>query len=425
MHETYPRSSTVRPWAPIRRAPLLSLLCGGLLLAGVSAAAEWPQFRGPARDGRSQETGLLTEWPDAGPETLWEVAVGGGYSGIAVAGGRVFTLSAEQAGEELIAWDAKTGRELWRYATDRNRPDGEGGGPRSTPTVVGDTVYAISAFGKLHAVDAAEGAARWSVDLVRDLNGVVPDWGYASSPLVLGDTLYVETGGGKGNGVTALDRHSGTVLWRGGDDVSAYSSPQVVEFGGVPQLISFGGGAITSLDPSTGDTLWKLSWQTRYGVNVAMPLLVSPELLLVSSGYNVGGMMIQGRVEDGVLSISQAWRTQRLRTTYASVVAHDGAVFGFDSYFLRCLDAESGKELWNVRRTAGSILYADGHLLVVDGGGQLFLAEASRKGWVQKGKAKILRGRTWNAPALADGVLYARSLNALVALRVGAVSPAP
>ena len=404
---------------PGRSRLLLLLLAGPALFVEPLPAADWPQFRGPDRDGRSAETGLLTEWPESGPEVLWEAALGGGYSGIAVAEDRVFTLSAEKDGEALIAFDAVSGRELWRYRTDRNRADGQGGGPRSTPSVADGTVYATSAHGKLHAVDAATGEGRWQVDLVRELGATVPRWGYSSSPLVRGERLYVETGGGKGKAVVALDRNTGSLQWQSGDDTSGYSSPQVVELAGLRQLISLGGGAVSSIKPWTGRTFWSVPWETRYGVNAAMPLFVSPDKLFVASGYDVGGMMLRIGLEGGMMSINEAWRTRRMRSTFASPVAHDGALFGFDEDTLRCLDTETGKERWKVRRSAGSIIYVDGHLLVLDGSGGLFLAEATADDWVQKAEARVLKGRTWNAPALSGGVFYARSTTALVALRVG------
>ena len=382
------------------------------------AADDWPQFRGPTRDGKSTEKGLLRSWPKEGPTALWRAELGGGYSGIAVAGGRVFTLSSEKEGETLLAFDAATGRELWRTRTDRDRPDGQGSGPRSTPAVYGDRVFAISAFGKLHSMDVETGEIRWSINLPRELDARVPEWGYSGSPLVHEGVLYVETGAGKNRAVTALSPTSGEVHWRGGTNYTGYSSPLISTLAGVPHLILFGAQGVSAIGPATGHRYWNVPWQTRMDVNAAMPVPIPPDRLFVTSGYGVGGMMMKLRREGSTISIEQAWRARRMRSTFASPVAHDGLLYGFDEDTLRCLDVETGKEQWSIRRSAGSLVVADGLLLVLSGSGQLFLAEATAEEWRPVGETQAVRGRTWNAPALADGVLYLRNGVELVAFEV-------
>lgn len=390
-----------------------------VLLATAAAAADWPQFRGPSRDGRSAETGLLTAWPEDGPEERFRVELGGGYGGIAVADGRLYTQSAESGGEILLALDADSGVALWRYRTDRNRADSQGGGPRATPAVAGELAYAVSAYGKLHAVAVADGALRWSVDLVRELGGNVPEWGYSSSPLVDGEVLYVETGGGTDKAVTAFDRHTGKVIWQAGSDLAGYASPQIVEIAGLRQLLSFGASALTSLGPVSGRVFWSIPWTTRYDVNAAMPVVAPPDLLFVSSGYNVGAAVVRLRLEGTKLNIEQLWHSRVLRNKFASSVADQGMIYGFDEDTLKCVEALTGKARWRISRSHGALIYADGHLLVLDGIGRLFLAAATAEAWTEKAKAAVLKGRTWNAPALANGVFYARTADQLVAMRVG------
>ncbi len=395
-------------------------LAAVLLLFLVEAwADDWPQFRGPGRDGLSSETNLFAEWPKSGPQELWRVELGGGYSGISVADGRVMTLSAETGGEHLLAIDATSGREIWRYRTDRNRPDGEGGGPRSTPSIFGDVAYVTSAYGKLHALKATDGSLLWQVDLVRELGASVPEWGYSSSPLVEGDVVYVETGGGKNQALTALDRHSGELIWQGGSNGSGYSSPLIVEVGGVRQLLTFGADAITAVSPETGREFWRVPWKTSFEVNAAMPVFGPPDMLLFSSGYGVGAMAVRFLSDNGQLRMEKLWQNRNFRNKFSSSITHGGFIYGFDEDILKCIEFATGKEKWHERRSHGSIIYADGRLLVLDGSGQLFLAEATAEGWNELGRAPILRGRTWNHPALADGVVYARSSSELVAVRVG------
>lgn len=384
------------------------------------AGDDWPQFRGPTRDGRSSETGLLREWPERGPEILWRVELGGGYSGIAVAGGIAFTLSSETGGEHLLALDAATGRERWRFRTGRNRPDEQGGGPRSTPTVAGDLVFATSAFGTLHAVETATGQPRWQVDLVRELGANIPEWGVSSSPLADGDRLYVELGGGKDKAIVALDQPTGKSIWQGGSDSAGYASPLIVDIGGLRQLLSFGATAINALRPETGHQLWRIPWPTTFGANAAMPVFAPPDMLLFSSGYDMGAMVIRMRLDGRQLSMDELWRNRNLRNRFSSSVVVEGFIYGFDEDTLKCLEVATGRVRWRVRRSHGSLTFVDGHLLVLDGSGRLFLAEASPEAWRMMGRAAILRGSTWNQPALANGVFFARSREQMVAVRVGA-----
>ena len=227
--------------------PLLSII----LFLTPSLAADWPQFRGPNRDGVSDETGLLESWPDGGPRELWRVALGEGFSGISVVDGRIFTLYARGDDELAGCFDAATGEELWSSRLDSKWEDRFGNGPRSTPTVDGKLVYVLGANGKLAALNAADGKPVWTKDLQAVYEAKPPEWGVATSPQVEGDLLLVNVGG-KGASVVAFDKKNGKEVWKVGSDPAGYSAPVTVEIDGVRQVIFFTATGLLSLSPQDG-----------------------------------------------------------------------------------------------------------------------------------------------------------------------------
>lgn len=415
-------TSRLNLW-PRHVSRLLSLL----LAAGAAwplGAADWPQYRGPHRDGRSGETGLLREWPDNGPAVLWRASVGEGYSGIAVARGRVLTLFGIGSDEFAAAFDARTGAELWRVRTDRNRRDGQGNGPRATPTVDGGVAFVAGAFARLHALDTASGESRWTVDLRSELRAEIPQWGYSSSPLVEGDLLLVEVGG-SGAAFAALDKTTGRTVWRAGGHRLAYSSPLAITVAGSRQVLFFAADGLVAVSPDDGRELWSFPWTTSYDVNAAMPVFVPRDGVFISSGYDSGAALIRISAATGELSPTQVWRSRVMKNHFNTSVLVGDHLYGFDMNVLKCIDARSGVEAWRARGfSKGSLLYADGHLIVLGGDGALGLVEATPEGYRRRAEARVLDSRSWTMPSLADGVLYLRDFRELVALRVGSGEPA-
>ena len=213
-------------------APLLCFLLGTL-----AWAADWPQWRGPNRDGISAETGLLDVWPKGGPPLVWKIqGLGEGYSSAAVASGRLFIQGQRGDEEYVLAFDAGTGKQLWRVHTGIPFNESRGHGPRSTPTVDGDRVYALAADGMLVCLETATGKTIWGYNIVDHFHGSVPHWGISESPLVDGDRLIV-TPGGRGAAVVALDRTSGKLLWQSQSDSAGYSSPMIDDAGGSRRVL--------------------------------------------------------------------------------------------------------------------------------------------------------------------------------------------
>ena len=401
--------------------------CSGVLvllttLASSLEGADWPQYRGPNRDGRSSETGLSRSWPDSGPSQLWRVPLGSGYSGMAVVDGRIFTMFGEGGKEYAAAFDSTDGRQLWRFEMDREMRNNQGNGPRATPTVDGEMVFVLGARSKLFALDAGSGEARWGVDLVEEFGAKVPEWGTSTSPLVEGEQLIVDVAGRKGFGVVAFDKTTGEVAWHNGTHRPAYSSPIAVTLGGERQIVLFTAEGVRGVAAVDGAKLWLAPWTTDWDVNAATPVFVPRSGIFISSGYDTGAALIQVTRDDGGFEVGQVWRNRVMKNHFNSSVLVGAFLYGFDMGTLKCLDALTGEEKWRARGgfSKGSLLYADGLLFVMGGSGNLGLVEATPEGFRSLSRVAVFDSKTWTMPSLSEGVLFLRDFEEMVALRVRA-----
>jgi outer membrane protein assembly factor BamB len=387
-----------------------------LALAAVAAAGDWPQFRGPHRDGVSPEAHLLRTWPAGGPRRLWQVPIGEGYSHLTVAGGRVYTLYGANAAEYLAAYDAGSGHPLWVARIDSELINDQGNGPRSTPTFDAGTLYVQSAQGQLYAVSAANGKVLWHHDLQREFGAAVPTWGSASSPLVEGDLLLVAVGGTGGHAAMAFDKHGGRVVWAALDDKPGYASPIAITAAGARQAIFFTGGSIAGLAAADGRLLWRIPWQTAYDVNAATPLFVAPDELFVSSGYDTGSALFRLRGDARHVTVEPVWKSRVLKNQFSSTVLAGDYLYGFDNGTFKCVNARTGEERWKHRGLGhGSVILADGLLLVLSESGRLALVEATPEDYRERAGFQALSGRCWTGPSLADGKLFLRNGEAMEA----------
>jgi outer membrane protein assembly factor BamB len=385
----------------------------------LAAEAEWPQFRGPSRDGVSSETGLLREWPEGGPAELWRKPLGNGYSAVSVSAGRLYTMFGKGADEFAGCHDAATGRELWRVRTDDAFKNMHGSGPRSTPTVDGEVVYVLSARGKLHALAVADGKSIWMRDLGREFGAPTPRWGHSTSALIEGDRLLLNVGGTDGSSIVALDKLTGKELWRSETDKAGYSTPIAVSISGRRQVVFFTGTAVVALAPETGRPLWRQPWKTSYDVNAAAPLFVPPDAIFVSSGYDVGSALYRVKSGETGTDVEEVWRSREMKNKFSSSVFRDGYVYGFDEKFLTCIVAATGEMRWQARGFGhGSLIYADGHLFVLGDKGTLALVEATPEEYRERARARVFDGKSWTMPSLAGGRLFLRDERDLVALRI-------
>ena len=407
-----------------RAAAALAAGCCVVMLTGGTGAGDqvaegWPQYRGPARTGISDETGLLKSWSAPGPKVVWKAPLGEGFSGISVVGDRLYTMYGAGEDDILACYATTDGHEIWKLRVDKKWTDDVGNGPRATPTVSGDVVYTLSGRGKLVAVKTAGGEKIWETDLTDKVNAKIPHWGVSTSPLVEGDLLILDAGGGSNKSVVAVDRKSGAIRWTAHSDDPGYSAPLAVEIGGVRQVLSFAGSSLVSVTPADGKILWSVPWKTPYNVNAAMPVFIPPDKVFISSSYDTGAAVYQITKGGNGFTTKELWKSRVMKNHFNSSVFYKGYLYGFDDRNLKCIDAETGMEKWKQTGfNKGSLLLADGRLIIFSEQGLLAMAEATPEGYKEQGRAQILEGRTWTMPTLAGKKLYLRNEKVMVALEM-------
>ena len=401
---------------------ILALFCIGTIAAYAAENEannrDWHQWRGPSRDGISLETGLLRGWSDDGPKELWRISLGEGFSGVSISDGRAYTMFVKGEDEIVVCLDAASGKEIWRYLDDYRFENRQGGdGPRSTPTVDGDKVYVLSAYGRLVALDAITGKELWSHDFTKAFSSNVPRHGFSVSPVIEGELLLIETGGESGKALLACDKRNGKIVWSSEDDAIGYSSPITVTILGTRQTVFYTGRGLVSVSPKDGEIYWRYDWPTRFNVNAATPIFVPPDKVFISSGYDMGAAVVQIKKSDSGLTAAEVWTSREMKNHFSSSVLHDGYLYGFDNAFLKCIDVETGVDQWVKRGFGkGSLIYADGHLIILGEGGNLILAKAASNQYEEIAKTRIFDGRCWTMPTLSGGKLYLRNTEELICL---------
>ncbi len=381
---------------------------------------DWPQWRGPNRDGLSRETGLLTDWPKEGPKKLWEMKTGIGYSSLAVASGRVYTVLQDEDKEAVVCWDADTSQELWRFRYPCKYENSFGSGPRSTPTVDGDRVYAVGATGIFHCLNAVKGDKLWRHELLEEFNAEVPRWGVSFSPLVEGDLVFTTPGRPNGNSLAAFDKLSGDLAWKKYDDPAAYSSPVAATIAGTRQIIFFTQNGLLSVSPKDGALYWRYPWETNFGCNVSTPIVVG-DYVFISTGYDKGCVLLEiSKSADGSFQAKPVYEHNRMRNHFSSSVRFKDAIYGFDDFTLICMDFRTGKTLWEHKGfKKGSLLVADAYLIILSESGEVALAEATPEAYRQKASFQFSHNKCWTVPVLANGRLYVRDEEKIACFEVG------
>jgi outer membrane protein assembly factor BamB len=375
-------------------------------------AADWPNWMGPLRNGSSPETGLLTTWPADGPRVLWKVKGGDGYSSVAVAGGKAYTLVQRDGEEQVIALDAAKGTELWKRKIAPAYKNQYGDGPRSTPAIEGGFIYAQSVTGPLVCLKADSGDIVWERNLLKEFKAKNISWGLSASPVLDGD-LVLAVPGGKGASVAAFHKKTGDVVWKSGNDQAGYASPVVATVGGQKQYIFFTGDALLAVTPDMGKELWRIPWVIEYKVNICTPLLMGDQLF-VSTGEHEGCALYQLAASSAPKVVWESKGKKSVMANYwANSVAHEGHLYGLSGEFsdkihLNCVDLKTGKLIWSRKDFGkGAITLADGHLFMTTKAGDLVLVEANPKGYQEKARVKML-GDNRTVPTIADGRMYLR-----------------
>jgi outer membrane protein assembly factor BamB len=261
---------------------------------GEGARGYWPDFRGPKRDGRYEETIIRTDWPADGLPRLWKQPIGLGYASFVVADRRAFTIEQRRRQEVVAAYDVETGRELWTHGWDGAFVESLGGdGPRATPTYVGGRLYALGALGELRCLDARTGALVWRRNILTDNGATNLSWGMAAAPLIVDGQVIVLPGGPNGKSIAAYDATGGKPLWTSLDDPQAYTSPMLVTIGGVRQILVVTARRAVGVTTDRGALLWEYPWVTQMGISVAQPLLVGGDRVFLSAGYGHGAALFE------------------------------------------------------------------------------------------------------------------------------------
>jgi outer membrane protein assembly factor BamB len=379
--------------------------------AAPARAGDWPQFQGPRRDATVPGLRLARDWSTRPPRPVWRQPIGEGWSGFAVSGGVAVTQEQRGGEERVVAFDLASGRPLWAHA-DAARYDTviAGIGPRATPSLHEGRVFAQGATGILNALELASGRRVWSHDVAAENGASTPEWGRSGSPLVLGGRVIVSAGGPSGRSLVACDARTGALLWSGGSDGASYSSPVRATLAGRDQVVVLNRASVAAHDPETGAQLWEAPFPGGQP-NVAAPVALGPDRLMVSVGYGVGSKAYRVAAgSGGALETALLWETPRLKSKFANLVVHGGYVYGLDDGVLTCIDPATGERTWKEGRYGhGQLLLAGGLLLVQTEEGEIVLVEPSPRQLQERGRFAALDGKTWNPPALAGRVLLVRN----------------
>jgi outer membrane protein assembly factor BamB len=378
--------------------------------------ADWPDWRGPGRDGISPETGLLERWPAGGPPLAWKATgIGDGFASFSIADGRVFTQGQRDGKQYLIALDEQTGKKLWEIAHGAPYRNNRGDGPRGTPTVDGERVYALAADGSLVCATAATGVQIWTTNLLRRFGGRNISWGLSESPLIDGHRLIVNAGG-KGASIVALDKNNGNALWQSQSDEAGYSSAVVSEVGGLRQYILLTGEGAVGVSAGSGELFWRYGKVSNSTANVATPV-VRGDHVFVSSDYGTGGALLKMSRSGNRIEAREVYFNRDMRNHYSSSVLMGEHLYGYSSSVLTAMNFQTGSVAWRDRSVGkGQVIYAEGRLYLFSEGGVAGLAEATPAAYREISRFEIPRVSsfpTWALPAIANGKLYLRDQGTL------------
>ena len=366
-------------------------------------SAPWPLFNGAKQDGVYRDSPIQVNWPAKGLPEVWRKPVGGGYASMIVAQGRVFTIEQRRDQEVAAAYDLKTGREVWANSWKAFFQESMGGdGPRATPAWADGRVFPLGAEGELRCLDALTGKLLWRTNILTDSGATNLQWGMAASPLVVDGMVIVMPG----KGVAAYDAKSGKRLWTALEDKGAYTAPMVATLNGQRQIVAVTGERALGLTLDGGKVLWSHPWKTDYEINSALPLIVDGNHMILTAGYGHGAAMIEITAEGA----REMWQSKAMKCKFNNAVLHQGVVYGIDEGILAAMDAQTGQKKWKGGRYGfGQLLLAGEHLVILSETGEVVLVRATPAGHEEVAKFEAISGKTWNVPAMADGLLLVRN----------------
>jgi outer membrane protein assembly factor BamB len=387
------------------------------------AAGDWPQWRGPDRNGISRETGLLQQWPPAGPPVVWAAAgLGAGYGTVAVKGTRVYVQGLRGRQTMVHSLDGATGKYLWSKSLGSGGDNDRGSGPRSTPTLDGDRVYVLTETGELWCL-REDGTEIWRRNILRDFSGNNIGWLISESPLVDGDRVIV-TPGGRQAGIVALDKMTGKTIWTAKDlsEEAGYASVMTVEVDGIRAYTTFMGSSAVGVRASDGKVMWRYAQAANGTANIATPV-VQGNQVFYTSDYGTGAGLVSLQAQNGELVAKETYFTRAMQNHHGGVVLVNGTIYGFNNAILSALDFATGKALWQHRSVGkGAVTYADGRLYILSEDNVVGLAEVTPQGYRETGRFQIAdQGLpSWSHPVVSRGRLFIRNQNTLTVYDVRA-----
>ena len=418
------RADVISRMPPVRLLACTLLLASGSLTAGLRAE-DWPQWRGPTRNGQVAPGARVPRRLPAEPKVLWRLKVGEGFASPVVSGGKVFHFDNQGGKETLHALGAENAQELWRAVVDDTFQDEQGPpGPRCTPLVEGDRVYAQSGLGELQCLSVADGHRLWRVNFTNDFGAAflgedskVPgaaEHGYTAAPVIIGDRLIACVGGTNGAGVVAFEKRTGKILWKSQDDLAAYAAPVIATLAGVTQAVCFTVSGLIGLALENGHLLWRVPLQTKYGRNCATPVIVNDWVM--AGSYQAGLVGVRVSAMATGLKAERVWTNKALAMNFSSPVAVGRHLYGLGpTKNIVCAEIETGRIQWSKEGYISSsadvahatFLVFGENILVCTDGGELVLLAADPVQCRELGRVQVC-GKNWCNPAYADGRLYVR-----------------
>ena len=408
---------------------ILRLCLFMLLWCNTTSAQDWPQFRGRDRDGKSPETGLLKQWPESGPKLLHTISgFGGGFSSPVIAGDRIYISG--KVGDELrfFCFDM-SGQKVWEQThgpafLEQHAPHSPYPGSRAAATIDGDAVYLLGGLGRLNAYRIADGQPIWSVDLVQDLGGRVPPWGYSESVLIDGDKLICTPDSESRGTFAALDKQTGKSLWQSSEVTARaeYGSPILFTVAGVRQVVTMSRAGLVAVSPEDGKFLWQHNRMASIGTPETTtahgnsPVYADGLVFEATSYHSRGGSAVRVRPHESGVVAEVAWENPRLNCEHGGYVVVDGHVYLSQGVGWMCLELATGQERWAGRGPGkGSIVYADGRLYCLGENGKIGLIEANSAEFnlINLFDLPPGDGPCWAHPVISQGKLYLRWNNRL------------
>ena len=402
----------------------LAASTGGQSVPSGTITADWPQWRGPQRNGVSNETGLLKQWSTSGPPLVWSSSnLGSGYGSISVAGDRVFVQGLKGRESSVSRLNRADGKLVWSRALGPTDSEDRGPGPRSTPTVDGDRVYVLTEHGDLACLRVQDGSTVWQRNILKDFGARNIPWLISESPLIDGSNVIV-TPGGRNAGVVALDKLSGKTVWTSKElsDEAGYASLIAGDVQGVRTLMTLTSEAGVGVRASDGKLMWRYPRVANGTANIATPVFHDNKVFYTSD-YGVGGALLGLTAQAGSVQSSEIYFTREMQNHHGGVVLVNGYLYGFNNSILAALEFATGKLMWRHRSVGkGSLVYADGHLVILSEDNVVGLAEANPTAYREKGRFPIADQGwpSWAHPVVAGGRLYIRNQGTLASYDIRA-----